>query len=163
MPETSGNQSLVLKCKNEAVLENTHTFRVQLRGGSVRAQESTVSLSRQGKHEGDTNARQGGAERLKKKKHRGWRWFLDTHWLRRDFHQELRLWGPDQHHYKLQLINVYHTYMKEKHRRDGGRWIKRRAVRGHNSHGCSLWPGVDHTHTHTKKKNVNQGTDISNS
>lgn len=38
---------------------------------------------------------------------------LDTHRLRRDFHRELGPWGSDEHHYKLQLINVYHTHMKE--------------------------------------------------
>lgn len=44
---------------------------------------------------------------------------LDTHRLWRDFHQKLRPWGSDEHHYKLQLINVYHSYIKE-NRRDGG-------------------------------------------
>lgn len=42
-----------------------------------------------------------------------------THRLWRDFHQELRPWGPDQHHDKLQLINVFQSNIKENAREWG--------------------------------------------
>lgn len=45
---------------------------------------------------------------------------LTTHRLWRYFHQELGLWCPDQHHDKLQLINIYRCTLKEEQRLDVG-------------------------------------------
>lgn len=61
------------------------------------------------------------------------RMVLDTHRLRRDFHQKLGFWGSDERHYKLQLINVYHTNMKE-NRKDGGYWRGRGEM--HHNQSC---------------------------
>ncbi len=36
-----------------------------------------------------------------------------THRIWRDFHQELWLWGSDEHQDKLQLINIFKSKIKE--------------------------------------------------
>lgn len=100
--------------------KKTHDLRakqVQLRSSSSNLKVDRPTLVRATQTQHKTQARGGSVTEPDGV-------VLDTHRLRRDFHQELGPWGSNQHHYKLQLINVYHTHMKE-NRRDGGCWRRR--------------------------------------
>lgn len=150
-------------CWNEVAtsLEQNQAVKKTLQGKSSAAWKVAGTIHWLKTAQGNTEATQTQA---------GWgseaelgRIVLDTHRLWRDFHQKLRPWRSDEHHYKLQLINVYHSHIKENRRDRGGGGLrsldKERGVRGRaDPAALGAWK---HSFLHSEDK-TKQSAQVSN-